>query len=116
VKPLVFIPHHENGVLVQGKPLDRVCNKFATHNLWMPQPITQAEFELRVNRLRWSLLLVWASVTFCVAFFARSFDGLFFDRPVGFWMAAQGSVLIFLIITWVYALWVNAWERLINKS
>jgi len=26
-------------------------------------------------------------------------------------MAAQGSVLIFLIITWVYALCVNAWER-----
>jgi putative solute:sodium symporter small subunit len=26
-------------------------------------------------------------------------------------LAAQGSVLIFLIITWVYALCVNAWER-----
>ena len=116
MKPLVFIPHHENGVLVQGKPLDRVCNNFATHNLCMAQPITQAEFELRVSRLRWSLLFVWASVTFCVAFFARSFDGVLFDRPVGFWMAAQGSVLIFLLITWVYALWVNRWERLIQTA
>jgi putative solute:sodium symporter small subunit len=77
----------------------------------MPQAITQAEFEKRVNRLRWSLLFVWASVTFCVAFFARSWDSIFLDRPVGFWMAAQGSVLIFLIITWVYALLVNKWER-----
>jgi len=34
-----------------------------------------------------------------------------FDRPVGFWMAAQGSVLVFLAITWVYALLVNHWER-----
>lgn len=100
---------------MQGKPLVRVCNRFATHNIWMPQQITQAEFELRVNRLRWGLLLVWGSVTFCVAFFARSFDEVFFDRPLGFWMAAQGSVLIFLIITWVYALWVNAWERQMNK-
>jgi len=77
----------------------------------MSQAITQAEFEKRVNRLRWSLLFVWASVTFCVAFFARSFEFILLDRPVGFWMAAQGSVLIFLIITWVYALFVNAWER-----
>lgn len=98
---------------MEGKPLDCVCNRFATHNSQMSQQITQAEFELRVNRLRWGLLLVWGSVTFCVAFFARSFDEVFFDRPLGFWMAAQGSVLIFLIITWVYALWVNAWERLI---
>ena len=77
----------------------------------MAPKITQAEFETRVKRLRLGLLLVWASVTFCVAFFARSFDGVFLDRPVGFWRAAQGSVLIFLIITWVYALLVNAWER-----
>ena len=113
---MVFISHHETKGVTQGKPLVRVCNNFATHNLCMTQPITQAAFELRVSRLRWSLLFVWASVTFCVAFFARSFDGVLFDRPVGFWMAAQGSVLIFLLITWVYALWVNRWERLIQKA
>ena len=77
----------------------------------MSAPLSQAEFEMRVKRLRWALLFVWGSVTFCVAFFARSLSELFSDRPVGFWLAAQGSVLIFLIITWVYALWVNAWER-----
>lgn len=82
----------------------------------MPQAITQAEFEKRVNRLRWSLLLLWAGVTFCVAFFARSWDTIFLDRPVGFWMAAQGSVLIFLIITWVYALLVNKWERMMQQE
>ena len=82
----------------------------------MPQAITQAEFEKRVNRLRWSLLLLWASVTFCVAFFARSWDTIFLDRPVGFWMAAQGSVLIFLLITWVYALLVNKWERMMQQE
>jgi len=29
----------------------------------------------------------------------------------GVWMAAQGSVLLFLIIVWTYALLVNQWER-----
>jgi putative solute:sodium symporter small subunit len=81
----------------------------------MASSITQAEFESRVKRLRWGLLFVWASVTFCVAFFPRSLSEIFPDRPVGFWLAAQGSVLIFLIITWVYALLVNRWERQVDR-
>ena len=82
----------------------------------MASSITQAEFEARVKRLRWGLLFVWASVTFCVAFFPRSLSEIFTDRPVGFWLAAQGSVLIFLIITWVYALLVNRWERQVQSD
>jgi putative solute:sodium symporter small subunit len=73
--------------------------------------LTDDEFSKRVTRLRWCLLFVWASVTFCVAFFARDLNFVMFDRPVGFWMAAQGSVLVFLAITWVYALLVNHWEK-----
>lgn len=73
--------------------------------------LTAEAFAKRVAWLRWSLLSLWASVTFCVAFFARDLNFVMFDRPVGFWMAAQGSVLIFLAIIWVYALLVNHWER-----
>jgi putative solute:sodium symporter small subunit len=73
--------------------------------------LTAEAFAKRVAWLRWSLLCLWASVTFCVAFFARDLNFVMFDRPVGFWMAAQGSVLVFLVITWVYALWVNHWEK-----
>ena len=77
----------------------------------MSASITPAEFESRVSRLRWVLMCVWGSVTFGVAFFARDLSITLWGRPLGFWMAAQGSVLIFLIITWVYALLVNKWER-----
>jgi putative solute:sodium symporter small subunit len=76
-----------------------------------PRNLTDEEFSKRVSRLRWQLLFVWASVTFCVAFFARDLNFVMFDRPVGFWMAAQGSVLVFLAITWIYALLVNHWEK-----
>ena len=75
------------------------------------QPMSQAEFAYRVNRLRWVLLLFWGSITFGVAFFARDLSFNVLDKPFGFWMAAQGSVLIFLAITWIYALLVNRWER-----
>ncbi len=77
----------------------------------MPTPLTQQALNTRVNRLRLSLLFIWGSVTFCVAFFARDFNFNVLDKPFGFWMAAQGSVLMFLAITWVYALLVNHWER-----
>ena len=77
----------------------------------MSQPMPQAELTYRVNRLRWILLLIWGSVTFGVAFFARDLSFNVLDKPFGFWMAAQGSVLIFLAITWIYALLVNRWER-----
>ena len=77
----------------------------------MIQPMSQAEFVQRVNRLRLILLLIWGSITFGVAFFARDLSFNVLDKPFGFWMAAQGSVLIFLAITWVYALLVNRWER-----
>ncbi len=77
----------------------------------MSQPMPQAELTYRVNRLRWILLLIWGSITFGVAFFARDLSFNVLDKPFGFWMAAQGSVLIFLAITWIYALLVNRWER-----
>ena len=77
----------------------------------MIQPMSQAEFVQRVNRLRLILLLIWGSITFGVAFFARDLSFNVLDKPFGFWMAAQGSVLIFLAITWIYALLVNHWER-----
>ena len=77
----------------------------------MKHPLSQAEFSHRVNRLRWILLLIWGSVTFGVAFFARDFNFTMLGGPFGFWMAAQGSVLIFLAITWIYALLVNRWEQ-----
>jgi len=76
----------------------------------MPTPLTQLAFNNRVNRLRLSLLFIWGSVTFCVPFFARDFNFTVLNKSFGFWMAAQGSVLMFLVITWVYALLVNHWE------
>lgn len=70
-----------------------------------------ANLKRRVQKLRWSLLALWCCVTFVVAFFARDLNFVWADRPFGFWMAAQGAVLVFLAITWVYAIVVNRWEQ-----
>jgi len=73
--------------------------------------LTPEAFATRVKWLRWSLLLAWGCITFGVAYFARDLNVSLFGAPAGFWMAAQGSVLLFLIIVWTYALLVNQWER-----
>jgi putative solute:sodium symporter small subunit len=49
-----------------------------------------------------ALLAVWLVVTFGVAFFARSLTFEFFGWPFSFWVAAQGAILVYLVIIVVY--------------
>jgi putative solute:sodium symporter small subunit len=50
------------------------------------------------------LLAVWFVVTFVEAWFARDLNTItFFGFPLGFYMSAQGSLAIYVIIIGVYA-------------
>ncbi|WP_243457444.1 DUF4212 domain-containing protein [Ottowia testudinis] len=42
-----------------------------------------------------------------MAFFARELDQVVAGWPLNFWLAAQGSVLVFIGIVMVYAWWMN---------
>ncbi|MGV0960331.1 MAG: DUF4212 domain-containing protein [Limnohabitans sp.] len=65
----------------------------------------------KIRRLRWGLLCVWALVSFSWLPFARSLNAHFGDWTFNFWMAAQGSVLLFLWLTVVNAWLINRWEK-----
>lgn len=54
-------------------------------------------------RITLALLALWFVVTFGASFFARDLDFTFFGWPFGFWMAAQGTLLIYCIIITFYA-------------
>ena len=54
-------------------------------------------------RLTGALLMVWFGVTFGVSFFARQLDFNFFGWPFSFWMAAQGSLVVYGVIIAFYA-------------
>lgn len=54
-------------------------------------------------RITLALLSVWFAVTFGISFFARELDFTFFGWPFSFWMAAQGSLLVYCLIITVYA-------------
>ncbi len=66
------------------------------------------------------LLLIWFVVSFGMGILFRDF----FDKvmpkvgnaPFGFWMAQQGSIMSFVALLVVYALWMGRLERKFEKA
>ena len=51
------------------------------------------------------LLLVWFIATFVEAWFARELNAItFLGFPLGFYMSAQGSLIIYVVLIGIYAL------------
>ncbi len=66
----------------------------------------------RVRALTIALLGIWFAVNLGVIFFARELASLTLGGwPVPFYMAAQGTTLIYLLIIGGYAYAVNRMER-----
>ena len=57
----------------------------------------------RVLALKAGLLVVWAAASFGACFFARDLQFMLGSWPFGYWMAAQGAVLIFIVILVAYS-------------
>lgn len=58
----------------------------------------------RVGRLTVALLAVWLLVTLVGPWFADETDGLqVFGFPLSFWVASQGALVLYVVITVVYA-------------
>jgi putative solute:sodium symporter small subunit len=54
------------------------------------------------------LMAIWFVATFVVAWYARELNSIsFLGFPLGFYMAAQGSLIIYVIIIWYYARYMN---------
>lgn len=52
----------------------------------------------RTKRLMWIHLVIWFVFSFFIHFFVRSLNGIsFLGFPLGFYMAAQGSLIVFVI-------------------
>jgi putative solute:sodium symporter small subunit len=49
------------------------------------------------------LLAAWFLVTFVLGWFARDLQVVVLGWPFSFWVAAQGALLVYVAITWIYA-------------
>lgn len=55
-----------------------------------------------------TLLVIWFVVTFVAAFFARELNTItVLGFPLGFYMGAQGSLIVYVAIIWYYARYMN---------
>ncbi len=63
-------------------------------------------------RLTAILLAIWFVVTFVMAYFARELSSItVFGWPLSFYMAAQGSLIIYVVIIAVYARTMNRLDQ-----
>ena len=58
----------------------------------------------RTRRLMWVTLAIWFVFSFVVHWFADALNGAsFLGFPLGFYMAAQGSLLVFVVLIFWFA-------------
>jgi putative solute:sodium symporter small subunit len=57
------------------------------------------------------LLAIWFVVTFVVGYFARDLNFDFFGWPFSFWVGAQGSLVIYVLIIAYYAHYMNNLDK-----
>ncbi len=63
---------------------------------------------LRVTAI---LLVIWFVVTYVVGYFARDLDFSFFGWPFSFWVASQGALVVYVLIIWFYATYMNKLDK-----
>ena len=54
------------------------------------------------------LMVIWFIATFVEGWYARELNAYtFLGFPLGFYMSAQGSLIIYVVLIWVYARYMN---------
>ena len=62
--------------------------------------------------LTFGLLALWFGVTFVIGYYASELNAIsFLGFPLGFYMFAQGSLVVYLVIIVVYVIVMNRLDR-----
>ncbi|MDD2808311.1 VC_2705 family sodium/solute symporter [Rhodoferax sp.] len=70
----------------------------------------QSQPLIRLSSLRGWLLFCWFIASFGVVFFAQNLQQVVAGWPLAYWFAAQGSVLVFIVIVAMFAWFANRHE------
>jgi len=67
------------------------------------------------KRLTKITLIVWAAVSFGAAYFADALNAVvIFGFPLGYYMGAQGSLIVFVVLIFNYSRTMNLVDRKYN--
>lgn len=76
--------------------------------------LTRDQYWRHTRRLTFTLLAIWFLVTVCVVVFARQLLGLeLFGWTVSYYMAAQGTILVYLAIIGYYAWRMSKLDKMV---
>ncbi|MFT4173884.1 MAG: DUF4212 domain-containing protein [Rhodocyclaceae bacterium] len=71
----------------------------------------------RTRRMTLALLALWFAATFIASFYARDLNAWrLLGFPLGFYMSAQGVLLIYLVIVWFYAFYMDRLDDSMSKA
>lgn len=66
------------------------------------------EYWQRNLRVTAILLAIWFVVTFVFSYYARELNEItFIGFPLGFYFGAQGALIVYVLIIWFYARYMN---------
>lgn len=68
------------------------------------------------RRLMWFCLLIWLIFSFAIHFFVDYLDQLLSGPPLGFYMAAQGSLIVFVVLIFFYSSQQSAIDEKYNAE
>lgn len=70
------------------------------------------EYWVRNIRLTAILLGIWFVVTYVAGYFARELNAItIFGFPLGFYMGAQGALIVYVVIIFFYASRMNKMDK-----
>ncbi len=69
------------------------------------------EYWKRNLKVTSTLLAIWFFVTFVVGYFARELNEITIIGPLGFYMGAQGALIVYVVIIWYYARYMNNLDK-----
>jgi putative solute:sodium symporter small subunit len=70
------------------------------------------EYWRKNMRITLILLAIWFVVTYVIGFFARDvFSFGFFGWPFAWYMGGQGALIVYVLIIWYYARYMNRLDK-----
>mgnify|MGYP001063673638 CR=1 FL=1 len=69
------------------------------------------EYWRRNLRITAILLAIWFVATSVVSWYARELNEIVIIGPLGFYMGAQGALIIYVVIIWFYARYMNNMDQ-----
>jgi putative solute:sodium symporter small subunit len=73
-----------------------------------PKHVEYWQKNLRITGI---LLAIWFVATFVTSWYAQELNSINFIGPLGFYMGAQGSLIIYVLIIWFYARYMNNMDK-----